>query len=172
MPAKARTHSAFTLLELILVMVLVAITMALAAPSLKGFTDAQRVRNAAGTVLALIQYARTQAVAEGRPYRLEIDTARRAFRLTAQQGADFVSPATDAARDYTLDADMNVQVAGTNASGTANTSYITVRPDGFADPGAIRITGPRGFALDVAADSAADLYSVRSVSTSQQGGQL
>ncbi|MBM4024858.1 MAG: prepilin-type N-terminal cleavage/methylation domain-containing protein, partial [Planctomycetes bacterium] len=59
-----------TLLELILVLIILSTVLALAAPSLRGFFASRRIDGAAAQILALTQWARSQAVSEGIVYRL------------------------------------------------------------------------------------------------------
>src|SRR3972149_3661562 len=63
----------FTLLELILVMVILSTVLAMAAPSLRGFFASRQIQDAAAQILALTQFARSQAVSEGTTYRLNFD---------------------------------------------------------------------------------------------------
>jgi prepilin-type N-terminal cleavage/methylation domain-containing protein len=159
-------NSAFTLLELIFVMLLLSVTLALAAPSLKGFTDARRTRDAAATILSAIKYARAEAVTEGRAYRVEFDEAERTCRITTQQeGAAFTPVADHAARMITLPEDINLECQ-TPSDEDVNRKYITIRPDGFAEPMTVRVTDPHGFTLEVFSVSSSDEYAIR---TAEQG---
>lgn len=159
-------NSAFTLLELIFVMLLLSVTLALAAPSLKGFTDARRTRDASAMILSAIKYARAEAVSEGRAYRVEFDESERACRITTQQeGAAFTPVADHAARMIMLPDDIKLECE-TPGDQDVNRKYITIRPDGFAEPMTIRVTDPHGFALEVFSASSSDEYAIR---TAEQG---
>ena len=76
------------MVELILVMVLICIILGAAAPSLRGFFTSRKTTNAAAQIMALIQYARTQAIADGCNYRLNFDTTQNQYWLTIQSGGD------------------------------------------------------------------------------------
>lgn len=73
---------AFTLLELILVLVVLAVMVAMAIPTMRGMATGRRAEDCAGQMLALAHYARSQAIAEGVNYRLNIDTNQRIYYLT------------------------------------------------------------------------------------------
>ncbi len=90
-PAHPRA-AGFTLLELILVMLIMAILAALLVPSLSGFAAGRRTSHAATLVLSLANYARTQAMAEGTTYRLNFDAGRGTVWLTEQKEGAFVPP--------------------------------------------------------------------------------
>ncbi len=84
-------HSAFTLLELILVMVIVCIVLAMAAPALNNWNRASHQRDAADQILALTRYARTQAIADATAYRFNLDTQTNQYWLTRLNGQQFVA---------------------------------------------------------------------------------
>lgn len=94
---KRPLHSAgFTLIELIAVMLIMAIAAALVAPSLINFRVARANNNSAVTLLGMAHYARSQAEAEGRTYRLNFDSQAGAFWLTAQaDNGSYTAPGND-----------------------------------------------------------------------------
>jgi prepilin-type N-terminal cleavage/methylation domain-containing protein len=66
-------HRAFTLVELVLVMVVIAVVAAMVMPSLSGTARGRRLGDTANQIVALARMARTQSVTEGKMYRLNID---------------------------------------------------------------------------------------------------
>jgi type II secretion system protein H len=80
------THSGFTLLELVLVMVIMATAMAVAAPSIRGWSRGSDLRNIADRFLTLARLARTNAITKGRIYRIEMDTDTQKFQLKVLNG--------------------------------------------------------------------------------------
>ena len=73
LPTASRAHelraaynaAGMTLLELILVMLILSTVLAMAAPSLRGFFTSRRIDDAAAQILALTQFARSQADQRG-----------------------------------------------------------------------------------------------------------
>jgi prepilin-type N-terminal cleavage/methylation domain-containing protein len=88
-------HSAFTLLELILVMVILAIAAAMVVPTLASFAAGRRTDNAVSNLLAMANYARVHAVSEGRTYRLNLEPSSNSFWLTVQNAGTFQPPANE-----------------------------------------------------------------------------
>ena len=89
--AGRRCHwRAFTLLELILVMLIMAVMAALIVPSLGAFARGRAAGNTATQMMALARFARSQAVADGTTYRLQLDPQGRTYQLTMQQGGAYV----------------------------------------------------------------------------------
>lgn len=161
MTKQFRHHAGFTLLELVLVMVIVCVALAMVAPSLAGWNQGSKLRDAGEQLLATIHYARTQSIANGQTYRLNIDTRANTYYLTAQDGQQFVNLANEYGRVFTLPdgfrIDVTAQPAVTqqqaqpggqqyNASAAAaaaptNGSAIEFYPTGRTQVAQIRING-------------------------------
>ena len=75
---------AFTLVELILVMALLTIVMAVAAPSLARFFRGRDIETEAGRFVALTRYGQSQAVSLGRPMLLWVDPKEGSYGLDEQ----------------------------------------------------------------------------------------
>jgi type II secretory pathway pseudopilin PulG len=91
-----------TLVELILVLVLISTLLAMCAPSLRGMLASRRGQDAAARLLALMQWARSQAAAEGTVYRLNVDSEDNTHWLTAQQAGIFTEVHSDLGRRICL----------------------------------------------------------------------
>src|SRR4051794_14678146 len=85
-------HAAYTLLELVAVMAILCLVAGMAVPSLKGFGQGRQTTEGAAQLVALARRARTQAITEATPYRLNVDPAAGTYWLTAWRGGGFVSP--------------------------------------------------------------------------------
>src|ERR1700733_6283915 len=95
MRKRFRSSSGFTLIELILVLVIIAIIAAIVMPSVSAFSAGRSSQNTASQIVVLANYARAQAAAEGRIYRLNFDTTKQTYWLTAQTRATFSPPANE-----------------------------------------------------------------------------
>jgi type II secretion system protein H len=83
---RPNSQYAFTLLELVLVMLIIAIMSAIAAPALIRFAAGRQVDNYSRSLLAAARYARAQSISEARVYRLNLDEKTAEFWLTADNG--------------------------------------------------------------------------------------
>src|SRR5437764_366826 len=92
--------NAFTLLELMLVMTIIAIISATVIPTFRAFAIGRNSKNTASDIIGLANYARTQAAAEGRTYRLNFDPPSGVFWLTAQNAGVFAPPSNDFGNQY------------------------------------------------------------------------
>jgi type II secretion system protein H len=76
----------FTLIELILVMALLIIVIAVAAPSLQGFFKGRNLDSEARRLLGLTHYGQSRAVSEGIPMLLWVDWKDKTYGLRAAAG--------------------------------------------------------------------------------------
>ncbi len=153
------TSSGFTLVELILVLVILTIIVGSIAPSLRGFGVGRTRNDSAGLIVGLAQYARQQAVAEARTYRLNFDPPARAFWITADAGdGTFQAPANDYGKRFevpdgmTMDVDVPLQPDG---------QYVQFRASGRTDPAQIKITDRLGGTTQIACSSATEMFAIQ-----------
>src|SRR6266516_1572443 len=71
--------AAFTLIELIVVMAMLMIVLAVAAPSLSNFFRGRTLDSEARRFVSLTRYGQSRAVSDGVPMLLWIDTRQRAY---------------------------------------------------------------------------------------------
>ena len=138
----AATKTAFTLIEMILVMALLAIVLAISAPSLSRFFKSRGLESEARRFLALTRHAQSRAVSEGVPMVLWLETRQRLYGLNADK--TFVEDDPKAEQfnvDETLEVEVRLSseaVAGSQASQFKNEKQTTsglytlrFTPDGF-----------------------------------------
>lgn len=153
------TRSAFTLLELLVVMAILAVATMLIAPTLSGFASAREPEFAAGQLVALGQWARTQAVSEGQVYRLNFDPNSQPQRywLSIQESGQSRRIEAEFGREFSLPDGVTAQWDGPTESGMG---YIDFEPGGRTEPVQIRLTAKNGQIVDVACLSATELLKV------------
>jgi prepilin-type N-terminal cleavage/methylation domain-containing protein len=105
-------HSAFTLLELIMVMVILAIAAAIVVPTIRGFALSRATESATEQVLTLSHYGRSQSISEGRNFRLNFDARAGQVWLTAlDQTTNTYQPVTNEFGErYTLPKGIKLSV--------------------------------------------------------------
>ena len=139
---RRRRRGAFTLLELIAVLVLISTVLAIAAPSLRGFVYGRQTADAAAQILALTHLARSRAAAQGSTHRLNFDTEEGVYWLTAQQAGAFVDTEADHGRRYRLPVGVTVTVeTPLEPEPAAQVSYVHFYPDGRSDQAIIELAG-------------------------------
>jgi prepilin-type N-terminal cleavage/methylation domain-containing protein len=114
----------FTLIELILVMVIIAIAAGIVAPALATFTAGRAIDNLSRQILALAQFAQTQSISEARTYRLNFDETSRQYWLTADNGAGtFAALKGDFSTRYTAPDGLRIKV---DVTPQPNTNLLTL----------------------------------------------
>ena len=137
----------FSLLELILVMLIMAAILALAAPSLRGFTASRRVSDVAASFVSLTKWARLKAVSEGRPYRLNIDLDYREYWLTAQVGANFEEIGESFGKIFVVPDEIGIEWVDSPVA--EQRGYLEFDTGGRTDPASLRLIGKLGTVLMV-----------------------
>lgn len=139
-PRRPRSR-AFTLVELIVVMVLLLIVASMVAPRMSSFFRGRALSSEGRRMLSLINYGQSRAVAEGAPVLLWIDTANSTYGLELQAG--FTGP-DERAVTYTVEPTLTLEVpAGAVGEPSEldderlglpeNLAVIRFTPDGFFD---------------------------------------
>ena len=113
------TRCAFTLIELILVMTVLTIAVAIAAPALANFFRGRTLDSEARRLLALTRHGQSRAVSEGLPMELWFDTATGAYGLEAEPSYE---PNDAKAVNFTLDKDMQLEIPTANPGSSGNTA--------------------------------------------------
>ncbi len=139
-PTTAET--AFTLIELILVMTLLAVILAISAPSLSRFFKSRGLESEARRFLALTRHAQSRAVSEGVPMVLWLETKQRLYGVNADK--TFVEDDPKAEQfnvDETLEVEVRLSSEATAASEasqfknekqtTSGLYTLRFNPDGF-----------------------------------------
>ena len=129
---------AFSLLELVLVLVIMAIAFGLAAPSMGGFARGRKPDDAAAQLVSLAHWARSQAISEAKTYRIRIDPISRTWWAVTVDG----TTETAVVRDYgqKFEADESVRIETENLVDLAGPT-ITFEPGGRSQLGTIRFIG-------------------------------
>lgn len=105
--------SAFTLIELILVMTVLTIAVSLTAPALANFFRGRSLDSEARKMLALTRLGQSRAVSEGIPMNLWFDSVGGGYGLEAEPTYETTDPK---AQEFTVDSDMQLQVSTVNTA--------------------------------------------------------
>jgi prepilin-type N-terminal cleavage/methylation domain-containing protein len=155
---QADGNKGFTLLELILVMVILSTVLAMAAPSLRGFFASRKTDDTAAQILALTQFARSQAISEGIVYRLNFDTRERTYWLTAQQAGMFEELKTEFGQIFTLPKDIVMELEDLEQDDME--VFLKFTPQGTVTAGTIRLIDRADRALEITSPTVTESFSI------------
>ena len=146
----AAFQSAFTLIELILVLVLLVIITSLAAPAMSNFIRGQALGSEARRLVALMHAGQSRAVSEGLPMVLWVNEKQGTYGLQAEATGRGVDPR---AENLSLDENLQITVVNTGSGGPnrfGGLPAIRFLPDGTVDessPQTLRLIDAKGQAL-------------------------
>jgi type II secretion system protein H len=152
--AKTARPEAFTLIELILVLALLAIVTSLAAPSLSSFFRGRALNSEARQLLSLTHAGQSRAISDGFPTLLWIDSEARAYGLqeeaTSQTGA--AEAADPKAEEFVFNENLQIEAINASPLSVNGRSLPAIRflPDGTVDedsPRVVRLTAQSGETL-------------------------
>ena len=123
---RARSAKGFTLVELIIVMMLLAIVAALSVPSLSRSMRQRNLDEEATRLLALTEYGRDEAVSQGVPMVIWIDAKGQRYGIEPKSGFDADESRR---REYAMNPDVNVEIDKAVASGGV-VEAMEFAPDG------------------------------------------
>lgn len=151
-----RRPSAFTLVELIIVMTLLVVVISFAAPSLAGFFRGRAVQAEARRMLSLSRQGQSRAASEGVPVILWVDPVQRSYGLEAD--STFVDDDAKAV-EYKLDQGVTVEIGATETtrsmisgntlfgSGQSASKHSALPQIRFQPDGGIEESSPESFRL-------------------------
>lgn len=143
-------------------MVIISTVLAMASPSLRGFFSSRKIHDAAGNILSLMRYARTQAISEGRTYRLNFDSDKGVYWLTSNAEGTFDELDNEFGREFLLPEDTTVEIEKENDKKNSKTSetYISFYPQGMTEIGTITLTDRSGDVIEITSPSPAETFRI------------
>ena len=158
-------------------LLLISLTLALAAPSLSGFAASRQTADAATRVISLTKFARSQAVAKGQICRLNVATDGITCWLTVQRAGQFVPADGDWGQPFKLPEGAKVTLRPTTSGPTTHglaalglpahdpaaqqpVPYVQFYPDGRSDVATLEVKSAQGRLYLVTCDSPAEPFRV------------
>lgn len=151
-----RGSDAFTLIELAVVLLVIAVSITIVFPKLNvDWIQRARLRGTANRIASIAEYAHQLAACARLTHLLNIDAVQRTYWITSQTSEGKEMPITD-----------NLDLKGRLPEGvqfvevelrdidSISQDVITIRfsPQGWADPAIVRLTCPTGDTMSVVID--------------------
>ena len=138
--------SAFTLIELILVLALLAVITSLAAPAMSNFIRGRALDSEARRLVALMHAGQSRAVSEGLPMVLWVDEKQGAYGLQAETTGQTGDPKAE-----NLSVDSTLQIAVLNTGLGTPTTFNNLPAIRFLADGTVDENSPPTLQLTDAA---------------------
>jgi prepilin-type N-terminal cleavage/methylation domain-containing protein len=146
-------HRGFTLLELVLVMVVVCTALAMAAPSLSGWSRGAKLRDAADQFFAVTRYARAESASSCQVHRLYVDPSAGRYWLAAQDGQQFVELSTGLGRAVVVPDGFRINLTDAQSK---TLEFVEFYPTGRTTPAHFSITADNGETINYECPSPAE----------------
>ena len=160
------TPRGFTLLELIGVLMIIALLMAIMAPSLRGFAASRQTVEGAAQIVALMAHARDMAVNEGGAYRFNLDPQLSSYWLTRQESANYIGVKGLFGQIFSLPGDVTAQWLDEHGNVVAR-KQVSFYPTGRVEPAILHLTGRDGKVAMVRCDAPTETYRVQTMNLEQ-----
>jgi prepilin-type N-terminal cleavage/methylation domain-containing protein len=134
MSTSGNSNNAFTLIELVLVLALLATIMAVSAPSLSRSFHGRNLEGQAAQVLAAFEYARSEAISQGIPMTVWINANTEAFGVQAATGYDGIASRN---KTWTLHPEVRFDSTPINNDGNGHSLAATFQPEGTLDAASV-----------------------------------
>lgn len=169
-----RRHSvirskAFTLLELILVMIILCTVLAMAAPSLRGFFSSRQLNDMAEQILIMTRYAKVQSIFEGTPYRISFDLSLRRYWISSQKESQYERLKNNFGRYFPIPTEIRIDFDNVNND---NGLYVLgFDPQGYSKECRIRLEDNQENILEIVCYSPAENYEIVKTYNNKEDGQ-
>lgn len=149
---------AFTLLELILIMIILCTVLAMAAPSLRGFFSSRQLNDITEQILAMTRYAKVQSVFESRYYRVNFDPQQRLYWISSRRESQYQRLDSNFGNLYSIPADIDISFD--NVSYDNGIYYFEFNPEGYSQEAAVRLRDNQDTVQEVVCYSPAENYEI------------
>lgn len=164
---RRKTFQAFTLMELLLVLIVIGIAAALAIPLYVSAADTQ-LRTAASMIASDLEYAKSMSISTGKSHSVVFDTSAESYSIKDSDGQVIAHPVhigSDYTVDFANDSRLNkVNIVNTNFGAANTVSFDNIgapfNGSGAALSGGLIQLSAEGYSLKVKIDSVTGYVSV------------
>ena len=135
-------------------MLVIAVVVAMVAPTFHGTSRGRRTGDTATQIVSLALYARSQAITQGKTYRLNLDPDAGTYELSVRDYDTF-----EMLGNWSYSVPEGVQIS-CDLPAQQDGLYIEFRPTGRTDPATIRVTDDDGIVVEVVCESATELFHI------------
>jgi type II secretion system protein H len=138
---KVTTTRGFSLVEVLVVIAILAVVLAIAAPNFTAYRDNTNLKEAARSISSDMQLAKQRAVSESRNYRINFSEAENTYTIQ-QQTVPNVEGYTDLITKTVGAGNTAIKILGT-PSFSGGVSYVTFQSRGTSTFGSLQLKHDR-----------------------------
>jgi prepilin-type N-terminal cleavage/methylation domain-containing protein len=136
-PKTQASHYAFTVVEILIVVVIMAIAAMIAVPMISS-AETFQIRSAANIIAADLEYAKSMAISRGQYYSVVFDTANESYEIQDHDGIVIPHPIKKGESLYEVDFENDsrlsrVEIVSTNFNGDTVAFDYLGSPDNGGD---------------------------------------
>jgi len=151
-------RKAFTLLELILVMVILSTVLAIAVPSLRGFFASRKINDVAEQMVTMTRYAKIQSISDSRSYLVNFDLHEGQYWVSAfDQNRDAVLE-NNFGKVHSIPSDIQMQFSDVPAEG--GIYYLQFDPQGYTRACSVRLSDNKDNILELVCYSPSENFEI------------
>jgi len=137
-------------------MVVICTMLGIAAPSLQGFFASRRTQDTVSQIITMTRHARSQAIIEGRVYRLNVDTDEGSYQLTVMDQGSFRELFNELGRTFLVPDGTEIELEKDGED--ASQQYIDFFQNGSTEPSTIRLIDRKGDIYEIICASPTEQY--------------
>lgn len=147
---------AFTLLELILVMIILCTVLAMAAPSLRGFFSSRQLNDFSEQIIIMTRYAKVHSVFDGNYYRISFDPGEGIYWMSSLNGSQYERLENNFGKYYQIPSEIEMDFD--KIEGENGIYYLTFNPRGYSSESRIRLEDNQENILEIVCYSPPENY--------------
>ena len=149
---------AFTLLELILVMIILCTVLAMAAPSLRGFFSSHQLGDIAEQILIMTRYSKIQSVFESRPFRVNFDPNLRRYWISSLGESQYGRLKTNFGNYFLIPTEIEIDFKDMDKED--GIYFFQFNPEGYSKEARLRLEDKQDNILEVVCRNPAENYEI------------
>ena len=138
-------------------MMIICVVLAVAAPSMRGWSKGQKMRNAAMEFVGMTKLARTQAISTSKVHRIKFDPSMTSYMLTVQDGDQWTTLNSEDGMAQQLPEGMRLEWADNRGQGRDALDFY---PTGRCDAVNLAMRSDAGDALTIECATPTENYRV------------
>ena len=159
-------NGAFTLLELILIMIILCTVLAMAAPSLRGFFSSRQLNDISEQIIAMTRYAKNQSIFESCPYRVNFDPYKRHYWISSLRQSQFERLNDHFGNLYSIPAEIDLSFYQVDYDN--GVYYFEFDTEGYSKEAALRLKDNQDNILEIVCYSPAENYEIVEIINGKQ----